>query len=100
MNKQFARIVEASDGCQLLSYVETDYPEVILHQIVNCDGFQADAKMTFSPKEKFDTDEAEDAAVEKLREKALELMNKIDQAAADKLYGIMRNMMANNEAAA
>lgn len=100
MSNQFARIVEASDGSQLLAYVETEYPEVILHQIVNCDGFQADAKMTFSPKEKFDTDEAEDAAVEELRKHALAIMNKIDQAAADKLYGVMRNMMAQNEAAA
>lgn len=46
--KSFAKLVETSNGNQVLFYVEPDGSDYLLNQIVDLEGVQANFKMTFS----------------------------------------------------
>lgn len=46
--KNFAKLVETSNGNQVLFYVEPDGSDYLLNQIVDLEGVQANFKITFS----------------------------------------------------
>lgn len=48
MSNQFARIIESSDGRQVLIYVEPEGGDYSLHQIADYEGYQADMKIGFT----------------------------------------------------
>lgn len=48
--KNFAKIVESTNGNQVLFYVEPDGDDYHMHQIINLEGMQADFKITFAKK--------------------------------------------------
>jgi len=72
--KKFAKIFETTNGHQVLVYIEPDGGDYFLHQIAECDGFQADLKVTFKSE---DEDENE--------RKAYAAFDAIDQAMAERL---------------
>lgn len=47
MSEDFAKIVRTSDGKQVLFYIEPDGDTYVLHQVLNIEGGQADAKLVF-----------------------------------------------------
>ena len=46
--KDFAKIIRATDGRQVLYYVEPEGGEYTLHQVIPFDGYQVDMKMGFA----------------------------------------------------
>lgn len=82
MNKRFARIIESSDGRQVLFYVEPDGGDFLLHQVANHEFFQVDVKIEFTSK---DEDENKRCAYIAL--------DAVDQVSADKVVSLISEMM-------
>ena len=81
MSNQFARIIESSDGRQVLIYVEPEGGDYSLHQIANYEGYQADLKIGFTSP----NDEANER-------KAYAALGAYSQEHADKLISEMADM--------
>lgn len=82
MNNQFARIIDSSDGRQVLFYVEPEGGDFLLHQVSNHEGFQADLKIGFTSP---DEDENE--------RRAFAALNAVNQVSADKVISILAEMI-------
>lgn len=80
--RDFAKIVRATDGRQVLYYVEPEGGDYFLHQVVQFDGYQADMKIGFNSQ---DEDKNEAAAFA-----AFDLMA---QQQADNCIAIVQKMM-------
>jgi hypothetical protein len=80
--KDFAKIIRARDGRQVLYYVEPEGGDYTLHQVIPFDGFQVDMKMQF---ESPDADKNEESAF-----KAFDLM---EQQQADNGIAIVLDML-------
>ena len=82
MNKEFARIISATDGRQVLFYVEPEGGDFIVHQVANHEEYQADLKLGFTSP---DEDENE--------RRAYAMLRAVDSASADKVIQIIAEMM-------
>lgn len=86
MNKNFARIIQSTDGRQVLFYVEPQDGFYFLHQVANHEDFQADMKIGFTSN---DDDENE--------RRAYAVLEAVDQNSADKVISIISVMMGDTE---
>jgi len=82
MNKNFTRIIQATDGRQVLFYIEPEGGDYLLHQVANHEGFQADMKIGFTSN---DEDENE--------RRAYAVLEAVDQASADKVVSLIAEMI-------
>ena len=80
--KDFAKIIRATDGRQVLYYVSPEGGEYTLHQVIPFDGYQVDMKMGFASP---DADKNEESAF-----KAFDLM---EQQQADNGIAIVLDML-------
>lgn len=85
-HKDFAKIVRASDGRQVLFFVEPYGGEYHFHQVTNHDGFQADLKVGFTS--------ADD---EKNERGAMAMFDSANQERADKVIKVIAGMMEGDE---
>ena len=78
----FAKIVRATDGRQVLYYVEPQDGDYTLHQVVMFEGYSADVKIGFTS-----------ADEEKNQWSAYATLEIISQQSADNIIEIVQNMM-------
>ncbi len=86
-HKDFAKIVRATDGRQVLFYVEPEGGDYRLHQIVNYNGMQANLKIGFTSE---DEDENERGA--------MAMFASSNQERADNVVKVIAEMMEGGEA--
>lgn len=79
MSCDFAKIVRASCGAQVLFYVEPDSGDCRLHQVVNMDGAQADLSIGF-----------ESGDEDKNEQLAFEALDRVSVAHADEIIAYMK----------
>lgn len=85
-HKDFAKIVRATDGRQVLYYVEPEGDDYLLHQVVPFDGFQADVKIGFNS-----------ADAEKNELTAYAAFDCMAQQQADNVIALVQKMMHGEE---
>ena len=78
----FAKIVRATDGRQVLYYVNPQDGDYILHQVVMFDDYSADVKIGFTSSDE-----------EKNRRSAYAALEIISQQPADNIIKIVQDMM-------
>ena len=86
VKNDFAKIVRSTDGRQVLYYVEPNEGYFFLHQVIPCEGFQADMKIGFTAP---DEDENE--------RRAFVAFEAIGVEQADKAIAMIEQMMDGEE---
>jgi len=85
-HNDFAKIIRATDGRQVLFYVEPEGGDYHLHQVINYNGLQADLKVGF-------TSEEED----KNERGAMAMFESANQERADNVIKVIAGMMEGGE---
>lgn len=86
-HNDFAKIVRASDGRQVLFYVEPEGGDYRIHQVVNYNGIQADLNVGF-----FSEDE------DKNKRGAMTMFDSSNQERADNVIKAIAGMMEGGDA--
>jgi hypothetical protein len=81
-HNDFAKIIRASDGRQVLFFVEPSGGDYLVHQVTNHDGFQADLKFGFT------SDDAD-----KNERLAMAMFDRSNQERADNVIKAIAEMM-------
>lgn len=68
--RDFAKIVAASDGRQVLFYIDPNGGDYVLHQIANYDGLQADMRLEFASEDKDENERRVRAAFDAMNQEA------------------------------